>query len=200
MIDIKIASELPFDPRNRMGEIFADGFGKDLAFFTRDKNKLAAAVAHMFVLDVFYVALVDGEIAGMAACTNEKHRYSVEPGRKELIRHFGLYKGMIAGSAFKREFQKPFSHPGSKVASIEFVVTDTKFRGQGIATAILEHFFTLSQYEDYYIEEVADINTNALMLYKKLGYQEYARTKTNHADKTGINYMIALKCHKESRV
>jgi ribosomal protein S18 acetylase RimI-like enzyme len=79
-------------------------------------------------------------------------------------------------------------------------VTDTKFRGKGIATAILEHFFTLPQYEDYYIEEVADINTNALNLYKRLGYQEFARIKTNHVDKTGINYMISLKCHKKSQV
>ncbi|HAX51395.1 MAG TPA: hypothetical protein DEG06_10695 [Lachnospiraceae bacterium] len=58
MIEIKLASKLPFDPRKRMGEIFADGFYKDLAFFTKDKNKLAMAFAHMFVLDVFYVALV----------------------------------------------------------------------------------------------------------------------------------------------
>ena len=58
MIEIKLASKLPFDPRKGMGEIFADGFYKDLAFFTKDKNKLAMAFAHMFVLDVFYVALV----------------------------------------------------------------------------------------------------------------------------------------------
>ncbi|MEI4771402.1 hypothetical protein WAX74_17385 [Psychrobacillus sp. FJAT-51614] len=39
-------------------------------FFSKDKNKIAKAFAHMFVLNQFYVAIANNKIGGMTACTD----------------------------------------------------------------------------------------------------------------------------------
>lgn len=70
MIEIKKANELGESTRKQISEIFVEGFGELHTFFSKDRRKLAIAFEHMFVLDVFYVALVDGEIAGITACTD----------------------------------------------------------------------------------------------------------------------------------
>lgn len=47
----------------------------------------------------------------------------------------------------------------------------------------------------YLIEEVADTNTPAINLYKKLGFKEYKRMPVpqKRAEKIGINSIISLK-------
>jgi ribosomal protein S18 acetylase RimI-like enzyme len=47
---------------------------------------------------------------------------------------------------FKREFQKPPIEIGDKIASVEFVATASKFRGKGVASAIMNYLFTFPQY------------------------------------------------------
>jgi hypothetical protein len=89
MIEIKHASELGENSKKKISEIIVDGFGKHLTFFSKDDKKLAEALEHMFVLDVFYVAMIDGEIAGITVCTNGKTS-SINHNKRELIRHLGL--------------------------------------------------------------------------------------------------------------
>jgi hypothetical protein len=36
-----------------------------LKIISKDTNKLVEAFSHMFVLDYFYLGIIDGEIAGM---------------------------------------------------------------------------------------------------------------------------------------
>jgi ribosomal protein S18 acetylase RimI-like enzyme len=81
---------------------------------------------------------------------------------------------------FKREFQKPPIEIGDKIASVEFVATASKFRGKGVASAIMNYLFTFPQYNEYVLE-VADTNTNAVKLYEKLGYKEFKRINKNTA-------------------
>ena len=53
MIEVLCAKELGDAAKKRISEIFVDAFGHHLSFFSKDKNKLAEALEHMFVLDVF---------------------------------------------------------------------------------------------------------------------------------------------------
>ncbi len=196
MIEIKRANELKGNTKKRMSEIFVDGFGQHLTFFSNDPEKLAAALEHMFVPDVFYVAIADGEIAGMAACTNGKV-FSVKLDQKELKRHLGVYKGTMAHLALKPQFEKPPVKIGDDIASVEFVATASKHRGKGVATAILNHILALPEYQEY-ILEVADNNTNAVKLYEKAGFKEFERIKQRWSRISGVNYLVYMEYIKRN--
>ena len=98
------ANKTDLDVRKQMGEIFAEGFTQWLVFFSKDKNIIAKAFAHMFILDQFYVAIANGEIAGVTACTDGK-TLSVRLNKKELRKHLGFFKGSMAGIFLKKEFE-----------------------------------------------------------------------------------------------
>ncbi|WP_224768245.1 GNAT family N-acetyltransferase [Metabacillus idriensis] len=195
-IEIKRASELEENTKKKMSEIFVDGFGKDLTFFSKDKEKLVKDLEHTFVDDAFYCALIDGEMAGITACTNGKVS-SVYLNNKELRKHLGLYKGTLAGLFLKPEFEKPPIETGNNIASVEFVATASKYRGNGVATAIMNYIFSFPHY-DQYVLEVADTNTGALKLYEKLGYRELTRIKHKHSKRSGINYLVYMKYRKQN--
>ncbi|WFA09235.1 GNAT family N-acetyltransferase [Tissierella sp. Yu-01] len=188
------ADKLDFDVRQQMSEIFAEGFTQWLGYFSKDKNIIAKAFAHMFVLDQFYVAVEGNKIAGMAACTDCR-TLALKLNKKELRKHLGFLKGSIAGVVLKKEFENPFKNPPLETGSIELVGTATEFRGKGVASQIIRYIIRNTIYRTYLIEEVADTNTPAMNLYKKLGFEEYRRKPVpqKRAEKIGINNFIALK-------
>jgi ribosomal protein S18 acetylase RimI-like enzyme len=192
------ANKIDIDVRRQMAEIFAEGFTQWLVFFSKDKNIIARAFAHMFVLDQFYVAIADGEIAGVTACTDGK-TLSVRLNKKELRRHLGFFKGSMAGIFLKKEFEAPYENFPPNTGSVEFVGTAHEFRGQGVASQIIRHIFENTTYNNYVIEEVADTNTPAMNLYKKMGFEEYKRKAVPQrvAKKIGINHFLALKYVKK---
>ncbi|WP_068775027.1 GNAT family N-acetyltransferase [Paenibacillus sp. FJAT-26967] len=191
------ADQAEFDVRQGMSTIFAEGFTQWLGFFSQDPEKIAAAFAHMFVLDQFYVALYQGQVVGMVACT-DGISLSVKLDKKELRKHFGFYKGTIAGIFLKKEFETAFVQPLNGAGSIEFVGTAADFRGQGVASQLILHILNHTPYEAYLIEEVADTNIPAMKLYLKLGFEEYKRRQIpiKQAKKIGINYSVSLRYTK----
>ncbi len=191
------ANKTDLDVRKQMSEIFAEGFTQWLVFFSKDKNIIAKAFAHMFILDQFYVAIVGGEIAGVTACTDGKAK-SVRLNRKELRKHLGFIKGSMAAIFLKKEFEAPYENFPPNTGSIEFVGTTPKFRGQGVASQIIQHIIENTPFNDYVIEEVADTNTPAMRLYEKLGFEEYRRKPLPKkiAKKIGINNFLSLKYMK----
>lgn len=99
--------KLDLDVRLQISEIFAEGFTQWLGYFSTDKNIIAKAFAHMFVLDQFYVAVNDNKIAGMVACTDCRTP-SVRLNKKELRRYLGFFKGSIVAIALKKRIRTPF--------------------------------------------------------------------------------------------
>ncbi|MCR2823164.1 GNAT family N-acetyltransferase [Lederbergia panacisoli] len=192
------ADEVDLDVRTKMSEIFAEGFTQWLVFFSKDKNIIAKAFAHMFVLDQFYIALANDKVAGVTACTDGKTS-SVRLNKKELRKHLGLFKGSMAGIFLKKEFEAPFKNPPPNTGSIEFVGTAPEFRGQGVASQIIRHIIENTTYNNYVIEEVADTNIPAMNLYIKLGFEEYKRKAVPQkvAKKIGINHFLSLKYVKK---
>lgn len=198
MITIIRADKTELDVRPQMSKIFAEGFTQWLEYFSKDKNKIASAFAHMFILDQFYVAIVDNKVAGMAACT-DCTTASVRLNNKELRKHLGFIKGTLAGFFLKKEFESSFKNLPANTGSIEFVGTNPEFMRQGVASQIISHIVTNTPYNQYVIKEVADTNTSAMGLYKKLGFEEYDRKPIplNTAKKIGINNLISLKYVKQ---
>ena len=194
------ADETDLDVRTEMGNIFADGFTQWLGYFSKDENVIAKAFSHMFVLDQFYVAVTDDEVAGVAACTDGEN-HSVILNRKELRKHLGLFKGSMAGIFLKKEFEAPYVDFPSNTGSIEFVGTASKFRGQGAASQLIRHIIDNTPYDDYVIDEVADTNIPAMRLYEKLGFEEYSRKPMPQkvTEKNGINNIVSLKYVKDKK-
>lgn len=193
------ASEFGNDTKMKISEIFVDGFFQWLNFFSKDKDKLAKAFSHMFNLKVFYVAVIDGEIAGITACTDGKVS-SVHLESKELKKHLGFFMGTIAYSVLKREFEEkqyPFEIKKG-MGMVEFVATSIKYRGQGVATAIMNYIFESTPYGVYALE-VADTNTNAIKLYERLGYTEFVRIKQKHSKRSGVNHLVYMKYLKNNQ-
>lgn len=194
------ADETDLDVRTQMGNIFAEGFTRWLGYFSKDEEVIAKAFSHMFILDQFYVAMADDEIAGVAACTDGKN-LSVRLNTKELRKHLGFFKGSMAGLFLKKEFEVSHSDFPPNTGSIEFVGTASKFRGQGAASRLIRHIIGHTPYDDYVIDEVADTNIPAMRLYEKLGFEEYSRKPMPHktAEKNGINNIVSLKYTKNKK-
>lgn len=196
MIEVKLASKLDDSARMQISEIFTDGFFQWLKYFSKDKGKLANAFAHIFNLDVFYVAIEDDEITGMTACTNNRVP-SVKLQKKELVKYLGFFMGNIAYMALRKEFEEkqyPFT-VAENLGLIEFVAVSSKHRHKGVATILISHIMQTTAFLEYALE-VADTNTNAVSLYEKLGFSEFLRVKQEHSKQSGINYLLYMKTTK----
>lgn len=182
------------DVRMEIASIFGDGFIQWLSFFSKDSKTIAEAFAHAFQLKQFYIAIVDGKVAGMAACTST-HTRSIILNKKELRKHLGWYKGTIAGSVLKKEFEAPVQDLSKHTGSIEFVGTSSHYRGKGIASQLLRHIIDHAEFDEYRIDEVADTNTPAMKLYQKLGFEEYASkpVSAKKTEKIGINRFVSFR-------
>ena len=190
------ASELGESARKNISDIFVAGFMQWLKYFSKDAEKLSRAFAHMFVLDVFYVALIDGDIAGIAACTDGKTP-PIHIRASEFRRHIGLIRGSIAASVLKKELENhpyPFPvEPGT--GSVEFVATGTNHRGKGVASGIIRHILSNEPCRNF-ILEVADTNVNAVRVYEKLGFTEFFRVAHKHSKQSGVNHLVYMRWEK----
>lgn len=194
-LNIIRASELGDGARGQMSQLFVEGFGKHFLFFSKDTKRLAAAFAHIFRLEVFYLAVEDGHIVGMAACTDGLCT-SVRISSPCFRKHLGYYKGTLAGLFLKNELENhPYPFPiaqGEQIGSVEYVVVGQAHRGTGVGAALLRHIHALPQYQSFVLE-VADTNLPALRLYQKQGYREFLRVKQKHTKYSGINELIYMR-------
>ncbi|MBD2867286.1 GNAT family N-acetyltransferase [Paenibacillus arenilitoris] len=197
MFTVMRADRAGSEAREQIARVFAEGFTQWLVFFSKDKNRIAKAFAHMFVLDQFYVAVSDGKVAAMASFT-QSEALPVRLDAKELRKHLGLFKGSLAAIFLKKEFERPPELPPSEACSIGLVGTAPEYRGQGAASQILRHLLDHFPHKVYVIDEVADTNIPAMRLYEKLGFTEYKRSAIppKRAAQIGINYMVSLKYEK----
>ena len=198
-MEIKRAIDWGGNIREKITEIFVDAYGKDLQFFSKDKNKLIKAFTHIFVLEYFYIAIIDNEVAGMTVCI-DKNNFCINHNSKILVKHLGIIKGTAAYMLFKHYFNKYPKYLvelDDKTASVEFVATKTEYRKQGVASSIIKHLLTLPEYKNYVLE-VADTNTSAFELYKKLGFKEVCRKELKFGKKyAGLNYLVYMTYSKE---
>ena len=186
------ADRLDFDPRPQMGRMFAEGFYQWLKYFSKDMDKLGRAFAHIFELSLFYVAVVDGEVAAFAACSDKKMPV-IQLDKKALRKHLGFFKGSFAYLMLDKSFNKPYPFPMEpRMGSIDFVVTALKFRGRGINFQLLEFAMAVEGFHSYVLE-VASNNSSALRLYGKLGFKEFMRLPEKHPKQAGFEHYLYLK-------
>ena len=186
------ADQVSFDPRPQMSRIFVEGFyDHGLKHFSKDKATLAKAMAHIFDLSRFYLAMADGQIAAMIGCTDKKPP-PIKLNKTILVKELGLLRGQIAYRGLTKYI---INHPypfelSPQTGSIEFVATAPEHRGKGAAFGLLSHIMQTLPYTAYVLE-VIDHNTPAIRLYQKLGFAEFKRTPA--PKRSGFKHYIYMK-------
>jgi ribosomal protein S18 acetylase RimI-like enzyme len=169
-MEIKRAAEFGDNIREKLGELYVNAFYDNVfKYFSRNKTKLAKTFACGFLLEYFYVAIMDNEIVGMAACMG-KDEVCIKLNLKTIIKYMGLFKGLILNYWLK-QFLKGFPKlKEEKTALIECLSIDTKHLRKGIASTLVKTLITLTEYNNY-ILEVIGTNEKAIKLYNKLGFK-----------------------------
>ncbi|GAA4286504.1 N-acetyltransferase [Georgenia daeguensis] len=192
MVVVQSGDELGEAYRRRVTEVYVRSFGQDFVAFSRDTGALADAFEHMLLLDRFYVALVDGDPAGLASLT-EGDQTVFAPRWREIRRHLGPVRGLLCYVVIRRWFMKPSDGARPGLAEIGFVATEPAHQGRGVATALLRHLLALPAYREYVLEDIKDTNAPALGLYAKLGFTVYKRRKVRFARRAGFSELLSMR-------
>jgi ribosomal protein S18 acetylase RimI-like enzyme len=168
-MEIKRATEFGDNIREKLGELYVNAFYDDvLKYFSKNKTKLIKVFSCGFLLDCFYVAIINNEIIGMVACMG-KGEVCFKLGLKTIVKYIGIFRGLIINFNLK-QFLKGFPKLDEKTALIEYLAIDTKHLRKGIASTLVKSLFTLTEYENY-ILEVIGTNKKAIKLYEKIGFK-----------------------------
>jgi len=182
------------DVRDEVAEVFVDGYYEELSYFTKDRSTLISAFKDLFSSDVFYVAELQGRIAGILACSNNRQRampVELEP----LQDAFGVQTGELAYRVMKSEFNTALPYDDT-TGYIECVATMTRDRGKGISSSLLKYVMEKLPYRRYVLE-VTDANEAAHRIYSKLGFREIERRAETNAEAVGFKYRIYMEWTSE---
>ncbi|MGM0930148.1 MAG: GNAT family N-acetyltransferase [Actinomycetota bacterium] len=192
MITVERGDVLGEEYRRRITEVYVRSFAEDFVAFSRDTGKLADAFEHMLLLERFYIALVDGEPAGLASLT-EGDQTLFAPRWREIRRHLGLVRGLLGYVVIRKWFMGASDAARPGLAEIGFVATEPAYQGRGVATALLQHLLALPGYSEYVLEDIKDTNAPALGLYAKLGFTVYKRRTVRFARRVGFTELVSMK-------
>lgn len=191
MVHIRQAKETD---RNSVALCIAEGFEKDFSVLCKDNQRVADAIAAGLNMERFYVAGMDGDIAGVLAISDRNGR-AARVEKASLKKQFGFLKGFIGALVLKEEFEGQLEYPIT-TGYIEFVAVRKKFRKQGIATIMLKESMSLAAYQDFVLD-VTDINSNAIKCYTNIGFEEFKRIPEKHGKQKGFNEKIFMRyCRK----
>lgn len=145
-------------------------------------------------MEKFYVADVDGNVAGVLAISDCNGR-AAKVEKVSLKKQLGLFKGIIGAFVLKEEFEKQLEYPVT-TGYIEFVAVRKKYRKQGIASTMLRESMLLTNYQDFVLD-VTDINEKAIRCYSSIGFEEFKRIPEKHGKQKGFNEKIYMRyCRK----
>lgn len=184
------------DVSKQIAKVFVNGYEKDLALLSNNRERLVEAFSKMICPDVFYVATLDGEIVGILACSNNQQR-ALTIDKSILREYFGYLKGSMVYHFMKDEFNNRLSYPDD-TGYIECVATTVKARGKGVSTSLMNYVLKNEAYRRYVLE-VTDTNEGAFRLYKKLGFTEFERKKESFSWLKGFTYRIYMEVYRSHK-
>lgn len=183
-------SELDDDYKERAVELYLDGFGY-LFSFTKKRSALKDLFLSSIDFSMIYVALSQDNIVGYIAVSNNKRR-PVSFKTQKYKQLFGNLRGRVIQKLISRRMEKP-AVQGEKDLYIDYLVTNKKHRGQGIATQLIKYVWNDLEYDECYIE-VLSKNTNAKKLYEHLGFVVFKKNYNYYTIVRGFGYLIKLRC------
>ncbi|MBT2653132.1 GNAT family N-acetyltransferase [Oceanobacillus sp. ISL-73] len=189
-VEVRLMKELNTDVRREVAQVFVDGYDRELSFLSKDEEKLVSAFQQMICPEVFYIGILDNEIVGILACSNNKQR-AITIKQEVLKEHFGAWKGRIAYRFMKDEFNSKLLF-GNEAGYIECVATKEKSRGKGVSTALFNDMLVHAPHQHYMLE-VVDTNVAARKMYSKLGFIETKRKKERFSSLKGFKERIYME-------
>jgi ribosomal protein S18 acetylase RimI-like enzyme len=189
-IEVRPMREFASDVRREAASVFVEGYFRELAFLSKDRERLIDAFGPMICPDVFYLAVLDRQIVGILACSDNRKR-ALTMDRTILRKSFGFIKGNISYHVMKNEFNQQLPYPDD-TGYIECVATAVNARGKGVSTALFRYVMQHAPYRRY-ILEVTDTNTIAYRLYRKLGFSEIERKQEKFAKLKGFKERIYME-------
>jgi len=169
---IRNLAELDEGQRRQAVEIFAASFYEPLAFLSSEIEKIADTLEHAFIHNHFCAGLLEGNVVGIVACSTREER-SHRFNRMELVRHLGPLRGTLAYMQLRKVYEKPLQLQPHQCC-IEWVATDSAYRGKGISRRIQQYLLEELPYEEFVLQ-VMNTNYSAIRLYEKLGFTIYDR-------------------------
>lgn len=191
LINIVKLTELTEEQLMQAADVYVNSYYNELSSMSKDKSMLKKIIKASLNKDQFYAATIDGQVVGIMA-------YSTSITRSQ---HFdkGFLRsilGKVQGSVVHYFLAKQFHLPAPILRDecfLEAVATDPKYRGRGIATALLLHLIHQLPYQVFKLE-VVDTNYAARSIYEKQGFHTYKAVKQRlFRKKLGFNeklYMV----------
>lgn len=196
MKEFKVVRLLDLNPQDleQAAEVFAASYREQLRPLSRDAGKIRRLIAGAMLPHAFYAAVWKGQVAGIAAVSDSRSR-SLRFDPKILRSELGVVKGMAVYGALDSEFHKRLILP-EDTCYIEAVATLPEFRGNGIASGLLQNLMDTLSYRVFTLE-VADTNPGAMRVYERLGFEIYRTKKQRFMRKRlGFNARLYMKREK----
>ena len=175
----------------------AKAFHKEFSELSKDSFVIAKAIKDGLLIEKFFVAHTGEIIAGTLAVTDSSQR-ATDVNLMKLLENLGPIRGpnsflkvLLSKPILKAEFESTLDYPKT-TGYIEFVSVNEEFRGQRIASFMLQEAINLTNYDEYALD-VTDVNNVALKIYKKFGFQELKRVPVKMFKKQkGFNAKIYM--------
>ena len=168
MTEVIIKIGWSIEHANQVAKLYEEAFGSKFCKAIRDKQARIDVLSKCFCPGYSYVALVDGEIAGIAGFQTQSGSLTGGMNLRGLIGELGLLKGVWAGlvlSLFERQ-------PQTRELVMDGIVVDSKFRGRGLGSKLLDRIVRHAQehgFESVRLD-VIDTNPRARKLYESKGF------------------------------
>lgn len=188
-ISIEKLSVLDDEYKDKALDLFVDGFGHIYSFI-KDKNVLKGFIKDSMDFSMTYVALYQGNVVGFIGVSDNKKRL-ISFELEKFKNLFGEIMGVIIQKPISLTMEKP-GVKGDKDLYIEYLTTDDRYRGRGVASELVEFVCAQLDYDDCYIE-VLSKNYSAIKLYKRLGFVEHKRVYDISTLIRGLGYLIKFK-------
>ena len=199
MIKIVKAKKINVNIKNEMSKLFVDSFFDYFRTFSEDKKKLYRCFKNIFILNKFYVVMLDKELVGMGACGNGVDS-TIRFKKSNFIFNLGFSKGKRAYKYFKiiMEERDYAFEVDEECGMIEFVAVKEEYRNKKIGFTLINHMMCDNKYKRY-LAKVGDNNYSARKVLENINFEEFdvEQSKIKEKEDVGVeNYLYMICANK----
>jgi ribosomal protein S18 acetylase RimI-like enzyme len=151
-----------------VAELYDEAFGSKFFRAIPDKKKRIFILSESFIPEYSFAAISDETLVGLASFCVMSGSLSGGIKAKDLIKMLGFFQGIWACFVFSLFERKPKEHE----LIMDGIVVDSKFRGHGIGSLLLDKIIAYAKENDFdsVSLDVIDSNPRARKLYESKGF------------------------------
>lgn len=189
--EIKKLSELNSSQVEQAIALFVDGFYYIYKkAISKDKALLQQLFIDAFDCDMVFVCLHEKRIVGFLGLGNRIKR-CVALNKETFKRLLGKFRGTMIYLQMGGMLHEITVH-GTDEGYIDYITTDSDYRGKGIATKLIKYVCDTLPYKSYTLD-VLSKNNAAKRLYEHLGFDQIQIKKNPLVMLSGFGYQIVMK-------